>query len=219
MSYPKSRNKNVIVQEVSNDTLVYDLVTNKAVCLNETSASIWKLCNGTNTVREISEKMTSKLKESISEEYIWLALNQLKKEELIEENEGIEDKYQGLSRREIIRKIGYGSMIALPIVSSVVAPTAASAQSGGLPLRAPCATNSQCASGACRNTPFFLNPSLRSCCAAGAGASIDISPCVFNQAQANASCCTGVANPIQVNPACPPSSPFVSANSFTGTCT
>ena len=202
MSYPKSRNKNVIVQEVSNDTLVYDLVTNKAVCLNETSASIWKLCNGTNTVREISEKMTSKLKESISEEYVWLALNQLKKENLIEENDDITDKYLGLSRRDVIRKVGFGSMIALPLITSIVAPRAIAAQSvnpqNNLPLGAACLGNSNCASNFCT----VPGDNMGTCCLPGSTALGQVvgTFCESDFLRAEAACCAGGAIPSPSTP-------------------
>jgi hypothetical protein len=46
-------------------------------------------------------------------------------------------------------------MVALPIVASVVAPTALMAQSGLLPLFAACSTNIQCASGNCYPSGAF----------------------------------------------------------------
>ena len=35
---PKIRTENTVIQEMKDETLVYDLKTNKAVCLNEMSA-------------------------------------------------------------------------------------------------------------------------------------------------------------------------------------
>ena len=41
---PKSRTDNLVVQEMNDEVLVYDLDSNKAVCLNETAAIVWKSC-------------------------------------------------------------------------------------------------------------------------------------------------------------------------------
>ena len=53
--YPKCRTKNLIVREMENEVLVYDLEGNCAVCLNQTSALIWKLCDGQTSPAEIAE--------------------------------------------------------------------------------------------------------------------------------------------------------------------
>jgi len=58
-----------------------------------------------------------------------LALDQLKKENLIENKDEIVADFNGMSRREVIRKVGLASVVALPLISSLVAPMAVSAQS------------------------------------------------------------------------------------------
>ncbi|HVE55177.1 MAG TPA: hypothetical protein VNB22_00005, partial [Pyrinomonadaceae bacterium] len=54
---------------------------------------------------------------------------QLSKENLVEKQTVSNDKFKGLSRREVIKKVGLGTMIALPIVTSLVAPLAVHANS------------------------------------------------------------------------------------------
>lgn len=73
MNKPKTRNENLVVQEFESEILIYDLKTNKAFCLNETSALIYQLCNGKNSVAEISQALNKHLKQSISEDLVWLA--------------------------------------------------------------------------------------------------------------------------------------------------
>lgn len=51
-----------LVQELEKEILVYDLGIDKAFCLNKTSAIIWQLCNGANSVADIAELMSRKLK-------------------------------------------------------------------------------------------------------------------------------------------------------------
>jgi hypothetical protein len=72
--------------------------------------------------------MSVKLKILVSADFVWLALNELKRDGLIENADELEEYFAKINRREIIKKVGFASMIALPIVSSVVAPHAAQAQ-------------------------------------------------------------------------------------------
>ena len=131
--YPVSRKDNLVVQEADGEVLIYDLTENKAFCLNETSALIWQLCDGKKSLTEMSIELGKKLNSPASEGLVWLGLEQLKKENLIENEVTVPIDLVGMSRREVIRKVGIGSMIAIPIISSLIAPTAAQAQTTACP--------------------------------------------------------------------------------------
>ncbi len=47
---PLARKNELIIQELPEELLVYDLARHKAHCLNKTSAFIWKHCDGETTV-------------------------------------------------------------------------------------------------------------------------------------------------------------------------
>ncbi len=126
---PLGKRNNVVVQELDGEVLIYDLTENKAFCLNETSALVWQACDGERNVSEISRFVSEKLNSPANEDLIWFALDQLKKEKLIANEEVVTDYFAGLSRREVIKKVGLGTMIALPMVASMVAPLAVQAQS------------------------------------------------------------------------------------------
>ena len=145
---PMARTTDVVVQTLGKEVLIYDLDTNKAYNLNETSAAVYKACDGKTSVSEISFLLSKQLKSLVTEDFVWLALDGLKKEKLIENEVEISMPFEGLSRREAIRKVGLASMIALPVISSLIAPTAAHAQSGGA-IGATCTTNANCASACC----------------------------------------------------------------------
>lgn len=149
---PKSCLANIVMQELEGELLIYYLKTNKAFYLNETSALVYQLCDGTKTVSEISDLMSKKLQTLISENFVWLALNELQKENLLDDN--LKINFGGFTRRDVVRKIGLASMVALPIIASVVAPTALMAQSA-LSLFAACSTNPQCASFNCYPSAAF----------------------------------------------------------------
>lgn len=125
----KSRESDLVIQDFNNEVLIYDLKKNKALCLNETASIIWRLCDGEKSVAEISQIMSQQLKSPISEDFVWLALDQLKKENLLVNGESIKPTFDGLSRRQVIKKVGLASMLALPLISSVIAPSAIHAQS------------------------------------------------------------------------------------------
>lgn len=129
MNLLQARTREIVIQELENETLVYDLQTNKIVCLNQTSAIVWKHCNGKNSVAEIANILSVQMKTIVGEEVVEFAIEQLKKENLLERGDKIRLKISNLSRREAIRKIGLSSAIMLPIISSVIAPTVAEAQS------------------------------------------------------------------------------------------
>ncbi len=143
---PFAKKDNIVVQELNSEVLIYNLADNKAFCLNETSAIIWQLCDGTKTVSEIGDAAGSKLPSKISDEVVWLAIDQLKKEDLIS-NE-FTSIFEGMSRREVIRNVGFASMVALPIVASIVAPMSTNAQSTACGCTAPgdCVTMTSCPS-------------------------------------------------------------------------
>src|SRR6188508_2700941 len=103
---PKSRESEVVVQEFEKEILIYDLKTNKAHCLNKTSALVYQLCNGKNTVAEISNLISKKLNQPVTEDLVWLALDGFKKDNLLEQSEQFEINFSNLSRRQVIRKIG-----------------------------------------------------------------------------------------------------------------
>ena len=117
--YPLARTNGLVVQEVPNEVLVFDMETNEAHCLNETAAMVWKYCDGKTSVPQIAE-ILGEGKDSVSDDLIWLAIDQLNEHKLLEKE--VETKFAGQSRREVLRKIGLASMIALPIIASMAAP-------------------------------------------------------------------------------------------------
>lgn len=147
---PLSRKSNVVVQEFANEVLIYDLKINKVFCLNQTSAMVYQLSDGINSVAEISNLMSAKFKELISEDFVWLALDELKRENLLENGDESNDHFAGSARREVIKKIGLASLVAFPLILSIAAPNAAMAQSvNNLAINVACTSSSQCQSGNC----------------------------------------------------------------------
>ncbi len=147
---PSAKTTEILVQELDKELLVYDLQTNKAFCLNETSAFVWQMGDGTKTVAEISDSISQKFKSLVSEDFVRLALNELKRDGLLENVDELNMYFSTFSRREVIKKVGLASMIALPFITSVTAPSAVNAQSC-LPSRTACTSNNNTQGDCCPN--------------------------------------------------------------------
>jgi len=128
-NYPNSRKNNIVVKEVDNEILIYDTETKKAFCLNETSALVWKFCDGKTNRSEIGRMAANKLGHKVDDAIVWLALEELRKDGLLSEEMETHTHYNGLTRRQVLRSIGITSAVSLPIVTSLVAPRASYAQS------------------------------------------------------------------------------------------
>jgi len=115
--YPVARKSGLVVQEMPDEVLVYDLNTNKAHCLNQTAARVWKACDGKTSISEIA----SSFGKDAHEDLIWLAVDQLNESELLDGR--VASKFKGQSRREVLKKIGLASVVALPVIASLVAPS------------------------------------------------------------------------------------------------
>lgn len=145
---PLARKDSLVIKEVENETLVYDLETDQAHCLNDTAARVWKSCDGNRSVRDISHELTADLSSPIDEDVVWLALDQLEKFKLLEHQIAKPASFSaGMSRRQVVRALGIAAIV-LPMVTSIVVPTAA--QSGSI-LQCGCNSPSDCAAfpGAC----------------------------------------------------------------------
>jgi len=180
---PKARSENLLVQNSDKELLVYDLKTNKAICLNETSALIWQQCDGTKNENEIAKEIGNKLGHTVKTDLVRFAIDQLRKENLLENSERMSETFAGLSRREVIRKVGLSSMIALPMVSAILAPTSVYAQS-------------------CVGMGANFPPGQQT-----AGGTIPSCPTSTLCDTQGANCCTGVAAIMCLGPA-GPSEPF-----------
>jgi hypothetical protein len=131
--YPVARKSGLVVQELPDEVLVYDLNTNKAHCLNLTAAKVWMSCDGKTSVSDIA----SNFGKGSNEDLVWLAIDQLNENNLLESQ--VVSRFSGQSRRDVIKKIGLASMVAIPVIASLVAPQdALAAQS------CRCVNNPQC---------------------------------------------------------------------------
>ena len=161
---PKARQEQLIVKELPDELLIYDLQNDKAHCLNETAALVWKNCDGHKTVEQLRELMEENAGSPVPQEMVWLALDQLEDFRLLDEAALKPALFAGMNRRDMVRRVGIAA-IALPVILSIVSPTA-QAQASGLAPGACCGSPGQCASNSCSQNPTCVGipaPSTKRC--------------------------------------------------------
>jgi hypothetical protein len=120
---PGRRTDSVVVSEVADETVVYDLTRHKAHCLNPTAAFIWKACDGETTVAEIARRLGEQVGAAVGEDLVWRGLDHLDKARLLEGPIAFPGGRR-MSRRDLLRKSSLAAGL-IPIVASLVVPTPA----------------------------------------------------------------------------------------------
>jgi hypothetical protein len=103
---PVARSRNLIVKELSDETLIYDLETDEAHCLNRTAALVWKNCDGTRDIHQLRELVEKESSFAVPEEVVWLALNQLNQFQLLETVPDRPPQVTGIKRRGLVKRFG-----------------------------------------------------------------------------------------------------------------
>ncbi len=153
---PRARKHNLIIKELTDETLVYDRENDQAHCLNSTAARIWQHCDGQSSISEIAQSLGEQTDTKADDTIVWLALDQLKKFNLLATAPAAPAHLAGMSRRQWVRNVGFAA-IALPVIVSISAPTA-DAQASLLPVGRCCGNPTQCASNNCAQTPSCVPP-------------------------------------------------------------
>src|SRR5216683_558941 len=142
---PIARKQSLVIQELPDEVLVYDLERDRAHCLNETAAFVWQRCDGRSSSAQIARTLGDQLNCEVDEKIVWLALDQLGRNHLLEKQPAVPQAMKGMNRRAMVRALGLTAVAAIPLVTSILAPTAQAATScrgGG----AVCTDSSQCCS-------------------------------------------------------------------------
>jgi len=122
---PETRRSGLLVRELPDEVVVYDLEQHRAHCLNRTAALVFKHADGTRTRADLARVLGP----GGSDEVVKLALEELSAAGLMEPQptEPVAASSEAMGRREVARRIGLAAAILLPAVATVVAPTPAEA--------------------------------------------------------------------------------------------
>jgi hypothetical protein len=144
---PQARTDQLVVQTLPDETLIYDLKSHKAHCLNEAATLVWHNCDGQKTISEMTTLLEEKMKVPVDPGVVWFTLERLEKAELLRNTIGHPPGYVAMSRRELVKGIGIGAAMAAPLLLSLIAPEAVQALSCG-GFGAPCPNGkSDCCAG------------------------------------------------------------------------
>ena len=139
MKLPITRNANLVEQELENELLVYNLITQKAYALNETSKIVYQACNGKTSFDDLRRT------HRYTDDLIHLTLQELNAGGL-PENYDSAGHFAGLNRREAVKRVGLATMATLPVIVSLIAPHAAHASSVACNTNPTCMGNGNCPS-------------------------------------------------------------------------
>ena len=159
---PRARQDELVVEELQDETLVYDLERHKARCLNRTAALVWRHCDGQTSVAVVAALLEEQLAIPADEAVVWMALDRLSIAHLLSEPVTLPADRAQYSRREMLRTLRRvaGISLLLPVIESIVAPLAAA--------QASCISEAACTAGSppCSGLPICSQPG-RCCKAAG----------------------------------------------------
>jgi hypothetical protein len=135
---PLRRRRKLVIEELADETLVYDETRHKAHCLNRTAAFVWKRCDGQTTVEQLAALLSRARGVPVEAEIVSEALEDLRRARLLEEGPA---EWKPMTRRRLAGRLAVAGLAS--VIASVVAPTAAQATSVG----DCCNTVSQCRAG------------------------------------------------------------------------
>ena len=130
---PKARKERLVLRELPEELLVYDLERHKASCLNRMAMLTWRRCDGRATVPEIAEALHGELGIPVDERAVWLALERLSRAHLLEAPVVLPSWAEGYSRRQWVATVGQASAALVATVVSILSPISAAAQSAITP--------------------------------------------------------------------------------------
>lgn len=149
---PLARSEGLLIQSVRDETIAYDLETKEAHCLRPVAAFVFERCNGATSVANIAAASKNGFSRAITADEVADAVSQLEQIQLLEVPPlVVVDGDSGVSRRDMMRRIGYAgaaATVGTGLVMSITAPTALAActgQQGGCS----CTQNKDCASNHC----------------------------------------------------------------------
>ena len=141
----------LILHAFDDEVIVYDSETTRASCLNSFAAEVLTLCDGQRSASDITRDLPF---EDVDERLVWLALADLQEAQLLEDRVVVPSNARGrTSRRDLLRQIGVGSAVAIPVVAGItLPPTAAHASHGPCHIEGePCNDNDDCCSRDCED--------------------------------------------------------------------
>jgi hypothetical protein len=149
---PLSRTDNLVIRELDDETLVYDMERDEAHCLNQTAALVWQQCDGKTTAAQAARILENQLDVKVDTDLVWLAVKQLKRFHLVQAT----SKTPSVSRRDLVLRYAPAALALLPAIISITSPPPSQAASCG----GPCSFGSCPAGCICSGSPGTCVPNI-----------------------------------------------------------
>lgn len=124
---PKARTENLTIRELPGESVIYDLASSKAHCLNRVALFVWKHSDGRNSVGDLATRLAAELAIPSAYEAVELALEQLSRRGLLERPFADASAARKSDRRAVLRRLA--ALAAIPTVLTLAAPKAMAASS------------------------------------------------------------------------------------------
>jgi hypothetical protein len=177
MPFPLARTDQLVIQELPDETLVFDQRSHKAHCLNRTTALVWKHCDGKTDPADLALLFECEPHAGV---LVQLALEQLASRDLLQTAVERGSPAQRRSRREVLKQLA-AAAVTLPVILTVAAPRANAAGSpvtcNGKADETSCGSSGQqCCKGACIS-PGALQSSCTAACQCPNGIPCSLGKC------------------------------------------
>jgi hypothetical protein len=128
--HPKANQADFLNQEVAGELVIYDSKRHRVHNLNSTAARVWRFCDGSTSEVEIARRLAEETNTPVDEALVRLTVVELGRARLLEALPATTEDAPALSRRQFMRKaaMAAGMALALPVITSMIAPTPAQAQ-------------------------------------------------------------------------------------------
>jgi hypothetical protein len=151
---PGRRCESLVVQDLPEEVLVYDLQRHRAFCLGKNISWIWRQCTGHRTPKQMADALGKELGVPVGEDVVDVALHRLARARLLSSPIPPMPAAPHRSRRELLRRVGVVGGLSILAISSPTAGQAATCLPAGTCVSSHCmdAGGRVCCSGsnACR---------------------------------------------------------------------
>src|SRR5271167_1121318 len=117
---PIAKSENLLVEDVAGELLIYDTSTNRAHCLNESAAAIWRHCDGNRSIDSLANHLFPKLEASDARQLVGVGVERLRRRRLVE-GTATGAPIVDMSKRQLLKKVAVlaaAAGVMAPLVSS-----------------------------------------------------------------------------------------------------
>ncbi|HKD06811.1 MAG TPA: PqqD family protein [Bryobacteraceae bacterium] len=117
---PKARSGALVVHQIGNEVIVYDVPSQQMHKLSPAASVVWQHCDGHRSIGDLTSIAQQELGGACNEELVWSCLTQLKKLNLMRETGPRPQGAGRVSRRELIAGLSSGALL-FPLSETVFA--------------------------------------------------------------------------------------------------